>query len=41
MLICSPSYFAGDIRIEPPRAMDVKTGPNHNKAAHRNSRKAF
>ena len=30
-----------DIRIEPPKAMEVKTGPNHDKAAHRESRKAF
>lgn len=30
-----------DIRIEPPKAMDVKTGPNHDKPAHRESRKAF
>ncbi len=30
-----------DIRIEPPKAMEVKNGPNHDKAAHRESRKAF
>ena len=30
-----------DIRIEPPKAMEVKYGPNHDKAAHRESRKAF
>ncbi|WP_246665070.1 nucleotidyl transferase AbiEii/AbiGii toxin family protein [Neorhizobium sp. P12A] len=30
-----------DIRIEPPREMGVKTGPNHDKPAHRESRKAF
>lgn len=30
-----------DIRIEPPEAMGVKTGPNHDKPAHRESRKAF
>ncbi|WP_226951510.1 nucleotidyl transferase AbiEii/AbiGii toxin family protein, partial [Rhizobium terrae] len=30
-----------DIRIEPPEAMGVKTGPNHGKPAHRESRKAF
>lgn len=30
-----------DIRAAPPKAMDVKTGPNHDKAAHRNCRKAF
>jgi hypothetical protein len=30
-----------DIRIEPPKGMEVKYGPNHDKAAHRESRKAF
>lgn len=30
-----------DIPIEPPQAMDVKTGNNHDKPAHRESRKAF
>ena len=30
-----------DIRIEPPEHMCVKTGPNHDKPAHRESRKAF
>lgn len=30
-----------DIRIEPPEAMRVKTGHNHDKPAHRESRKAF
>ncbi|MDP9811396.1 hypothetical protein J2W42_004260 [Rhizobium tibeticum] len=30
-----------DIRIEPPAAMDVKTGSNHDKLAHRESRRAF
>lgn len=30
-----------DIRIEPPEAMGVKTGPNHDKPAHREGRKAF
>ncbi|MFK3781191.1 nucleotidyl transferase AbiEii/AbiGii toxin family protein [Agrobacterium sp. NPDC089420] len=30
-----------DIRIEPPKAMEVKAGPHHNKAAHRESRKGF
>ncbi|TCP79089.1 nucleotidyltransferase AbiEii toxin of type IV toxin-antitoxin system [Rhizobium sp. PP-CC-2G-626] len=30
-----------DIRIEPAKAMEVKTGPNHDKAAHRESRKGF
>nr|WP_314093533.1 nucleotidyl transferase AbiEii/AbiGii toxin family protein [uncultured Shinella sp.] len=30
-----------DIRIEPPKAMNVKTSPNHDKPAHRESRKAF
>jgi hypothetical protein len=30
-----------DIRIEPPKAMEVKTGPNHDKVAHRESREAF
>lgn len=30
-----------DIRIEPPEAMDVKTGVNQTKEAHKESRKAF
>lgn len=30
-----------DIRIEPPEEMRVKTGPNHDKPAHRESRKTF
>jgi hypothetical protein len=30
-----------DIRIEPPKGHDVKTGPNHLKAAHTKSRKGF
>jgi hypothetical protein len=30
-----------DVRIEPPAGMDVKTGPNHDKPTHRESRKAF
>ena len=30
-----------DIRIEPPEAMGVKTGNNHDKPAHREGRKAF
>ncbi len=30
-----------DIRIEPPAEMDVKTGPNHEKPAHREGRKKF
>lgn len=30
-----------DIRIEPPEDMDVKTGRNHDKPAHCESRKAF
>lgn len=30
-----------DIRIEPPAGMDVKTGPNHDKPAHRESRRSF
>jgi len=30
-----------DIRIEPPAAMDVKTGPNHDKPAHCKSREDF
>ncbi len=30
-----------DIRIEPPEGMEVKTGRNHNKPAHIESRRAF
>lgn len=30
-----------DIRIEPPAGRQVKTGPNHNRPAHRQSRKDF
>ena len=30
-----------DIRIEPPAGMHVKTGPNHDKPAHVESRRAF
>ncbi len=30
-----------DIRIEPPKDMGVKTGPNHNKPAHCHSRKSY
>lgn len=30
-----------DIRIEPPESMDVKTGKNHNKPAHAESRRGF
>lgn len=30
-----------DIRIDPPTDLDVKTGPNHTKPAHAESRKSF
>jgi len=30
-----------DIRIEPPATLDVKTGRNHDKAAHVESRRSF
>ncbi|MFA1625695.1 nucleotidyl transferase AbiEii/AbiGii toxin family protein [Rhizobium mongolense] len=30
-----------NIRIEPPAEMNVKAGPNHDKPAHRESRRAF
>lgn len=30
-----------DIRIEPPESMDVKTGPNHDRPAHCESRRAY
>ena len=30
-----------DIQIEPPKCMDVKTGRNHDKTAHRDGRKRF
>ena len=30
-----------DIRIQPPEGMNVKTGPNHNKPSHMESRKRF
>ena len=30
-----------DIRIEPPKTMTVKAGPNHDKPAHREGRTSF